>query len=94
MASSFLYVRKSARVAVVGGTGKWGLTGTGWRTGLLAVSRTDILESTSTSVSRAARLMSHPRWPPCRPSSLRLVSSASFCELGPNLLYSLSFMTR
>ena len=54
-ASSFLYARKSARVAVIGGTGKCGLTGTGWRTGLLAVSRTGVLESTSTSVSRAAR---------------------------------------
>ena len=54
-ASSFLYTRKSARVAVIGGTGKWGLTGTGWRTGLLAVSRTGVLDSTSTSVSRAAR---------------------------------------
>ena len=55
LASSFLYARKSVRVAVVSGIGKWGLTGTGWRTGLLAVSRTGVLESTSTSVSRAAR---------------------------------------
>ena len=54
-ASSFLYARKTTRVAVIGGIGKWGLTGTGWRTGLLEVSRTGVLESTSTSVSRAAR---------------------------------------
>jgi hypothetical protein len=31
---------------------------------------------------------------PCKLSSLRLVSSASFAELGPHLLRSRSFMTR
>ena len=56
LVSSFLYARKSTtKVAVVGDIGRWGLMGTGWRTGLLAVSRTGVLESTSTRVSRATK---------------------------------------
>ena len=51
-----LYARKSAKVAVVGGMGRWGLmVGTGWRIGLFVMSRTGVLESTSTRVSRAAK---------------------------------------
>ena len=42
LVSSFFYARKSAKVAVVGGIGRWGLMGTSWRTGLLAVSRTGV----------------------------------------------------
>ena len=43
LVSSFLYVRKSARVAVVGGIGRCGLIGTCCMTGVLAVSRTGVL---------------------------------------------------
>ena len=43
LVSSFLYVRKSARVAVVEGIGRCGLIGTCCMTGVLAVSRTGVL---------------------------------------------------
>ena len=56
LVSLILYTRTSAKVAVVGGMGRWGLiVGTGWRIGLLAMSRTGVLESTSTRVSMAAK---------------------------------------
>ena len=48
-ASSAAYVMNAAKFAVTGGTGRCGLAGTGCITGLLAVSRTGVLDRTSTS---------------------------------------------
>ncbi len=77
-ASLTAYATNSASEAVLGGTGRWGLLGTGAMMGLLAVSLTGVCVRTSIRESSAARYTSHPLWSPCRLSSLRLVSSASF----------------
>jgi hypothetical protein len=93
-ASLAAYAMNAAKFAVTVGTGRCGLAGTGCMTGLLVVSRTGVLDKTSTSESWDARYTSHPLWSPCNPSSFFLVSSASFWEFGPCLLNNLSFMTR
>ena len=63
-ASLAAYAINAARLAVGGGTGRCGLIWIGCITGLLAVSRTGVLDSTYTRESWAARNISHPLWSP------------------------------
>jgi len=86
-ASLTAYATNSASGAVLCGTGKCGLLGTGSMMGLLAVSLTGVCVRTSIRESSAARYTSHPMWSPCRLSSLRLVSSASYLlRVGPEFV--------
>ncbi len=62
--SAAAYAMNVAKLAVGGGTSLCGLMGTGCITGLLAVSRTGVLDNTSTNESWAARDTSHPLWSP------------------------------
>ena len=55
LASLITYATNCAWVAVIGGTGRCGLMGTGCMMGLLDVSRTGVFVRTSTSESNAAR---------------------------------------